>query len=97
LNDRWLRIARENWSNIDPRHGAKACGYIINEIKESDLYTGGKTRVSYIDYNGINDLTQDDISKIPQDFVKSFVELAPEMVKQPQAFIEIFMQSLSNQ
>jgi hypothetical protein len=90
-----LDIAEQRCSDIPVKKAEKTCGYMINEIKESDLYTGGKTRVASISCDGIHELSDDDISKLPFDFISSFVELASEIGKHPEAFIDIFMKPMS--
>ncbi|MGB7882356.1 MAG: hypothetical protein WBL44_06480 [Nitrososphaeraceae archaeon] len=67
---------------------------MINEIKESDQYTGGKTRVTSIRNSGIHQLSDNDISKLPADSLDSFVEMATEIGKHPDAFKEIFKNSM---
>jgi 20S proteasome alpha/beta subunit len=95
LNNRWLDIAGEKWSDRRVSQTEKTCGYMINEIKESDLYTGGKIRVTSISCNGMHELSDVDITNLSLDFASSFVELMSEIGKHPQEFIETFMKSMS--
>ena len=67
---------------------------MINEIKETDEYTGGKTRVMSIKNDGIHELSDDDISNIPADSLDSFVKMATEIGRHPEEFKKIFKNSI---
>ncbi|MGI0045527.1 MAG: hypothetical protein ACRD47_17650, partial [Nitrososphaeraceae archaeon] len=91
----WLVMAGEKWSDRPIEKTEKTRAYMINEIKESDSYTGGKTRVTSIRNDGVHKLSDDDISELPHDIVSSFIELACEICKHPDSFKETFMKSMS--
>jgi hypothetical protein len=59
--NRWLKIIDEKWIDRQVSQSEKTCGYMINEIKESDLYTGGKTKVMSVTDDGVHELSDEDI------------------------------------
>jgi 20S proteasome alpha/beta subunit len=94
FSNRILERVGEKWSDRPVEKTEKTCAIMINEIKQSDGYSGGKTRVTSIGNNGVHELSDNDISNIPADSLDSFVKMAIEIGKHPDAFTELFKNSM---
>lgn len=56
--------------------------YVINEIKESDRYSGGSTLIGYIDNDGFQRLSEDKILSYHKTLVEAMTTLFKEGAKE---------------
>ena len=53
-------------SDLSTENNVGIAAYIINEVKQLDLETGGKTQVSIVDRDGYRELSYDEQTKCHQ-------------------------------
>jgi 20S proteasome alpha/beta subunit len=82
---RQVEVAGDTWKDVTVDVAIKFVSYYMNEIKTTDIGSGGSTRVSLLDQNGLHDLTNDEISKHHQEFIerltKGLSQIPEEAIK----------------
>lgn len=62
-------------SKLTMDSGLQISCYVINEVKEHDIYSGGRTRVAVIDGNGYRELSSTEIRDIYNKFLDEVDEI----------------------
>ena len=64
--DRLYSAINRKLSDLSTEDNVGIAAYIINEVKQLDLETGGKTQISIVDREGYRELSYDEQTKCHQ-------------------------------
>jgi hypothetical protein len=64
--DRLYSTINRKLSDLSTENNVGIAAYIINEVKQLDLETGGKTQVAIVDHDGYRELSYDEQTKCHQ-------------------------------
>ena len=69
--DRIYAAMNKKLSDLSTENNAGVASYVINEVKQLDLETGGKTQIAVIDHDGYRELSHNDQTKCHQTMIEN--------------------------
>jgi 20S proteasome alpha/beta subunit len=70
MNERFLPLLDLGWKDMNLMAMETSLVLVVNQVKSSDLYSGGPTRVAMVDKEGAHELSVSDLLAIQQAYIK---------------------------